>query len=147
MNFYCKLICCLLCISLLLMSCNKHSSLTLFQLQPNTNIDFLNEVKDTKDFNVLTYRHFYNGAGVAIGDINNDGLADIFFTSNMGANKLYLNKGNFQFEDISEKAGLINKGKWATGVVMADVNGDGFLDIYVAMQVIKKALIRKMNCT
>lgn len=115
-----------------LYSCNtKPTTTSLVELKKNTGIDFSNSVKDTKDFNVLTYRNFYNGGGVAIGDINNDGLADIFLTSNMGANKLYLNKGNFQFEDISEKAGLINKGKWATGVVMADVNGDGFLDIYV----------------
>ena len=103
----------------------------LFTLEENTGINFENKVVDTKDFNVLVYRNFYNGAGVAIGDINNDGLADIFFTSNQGANKLYLNKGNFKFEDISAKAGLIKKGKWATGVVMADVNGDGYLDIYV----------------
>ena len=109
----------------------KPKQALLFTLEENTGINFENKVVDTKDFNVLIYRNFYNGAGVAIGDVNNDGLADIFFTSNQGANKLYLNKGNFKFEDISTKAGLINKGKWATGIVMADVNGDGFLDIYV----------------
>ncbi len=117
---------------LVFFSCKrKQSSPSLFQLIDNTGIDFSNDIQNSKDFNVLTYRNFYNGAGVAIGDINNDGLADIFFTSNMGANKLYINKGNFAFEDISLQAGLINKGKWATGVVMADVNNDGFLDIYV----------------
>ncbi len=117
----------------LIFSCNgkQSSPPALFQLADNTGIDFSNNIQNSKDFNVLTYRNFYNGAGVAIGDINNDGLADIFFTSNMGANKLYLNKGNFQFEDISLKAGLINKGKWATGVVLADINNDGLLDIYV----------------
>lgn len=104
---------------------------SLFRLQENTNINFSNDVEDTKDFNILTYRNFYNGAGVAIGDINNDGLADVFFTSNMKENKLYLNKGNWKFEDISKKAGLINNAKWATGVVFADVNNDGWLDIYV----------------
>ncbi|MDQ6844998.1 MAG: VCBS repeat-containing protein [Bacteroidota bacterium] len=109
----------------------KQKTPALFNLEENTGIDFSNNITDTKDFNVLVYRNFYNGAGVAIGDINNDGLADIFFTSNQGANKLYLNKGGFKFEDITEKAGFINKGKWATGVIMADVNGDGFLDIYV----------------
>ncbi len=113
-------------------SCStKDKAHSLFDLEENTGIDFSNTITDGKDFNVLSYRNFYNGAGVAIGDINNDGLSDVFFTSNQGANELYLNKGNFKFEDIGEKAGLINKGKWATGVVMADVNGDGFLDIYV----------------
>ena len=119
-------------VSVFLGSCKtKQKTAPLFTLEANTGIDFHNNITDSKDFNVLIYRNFYNGAGVAIGDINNNGLADIFFTSNQGSNKLYLNKGNFKFEDISEKAGLINKGKWATGVVMADVNGDGFLDIYV----------------
>ncbi|MEP6583008.1 MAG: VCBS repeat-containing protein [Ginsengibacter sp.] len=118
--------------SFLLFSCNtKQKISSLFGLQENTGINFSNNVTDSKDFNVLTYRNFYNGAGVGIGDINNDGLADVFLTSNMGSNKLYLNKGDFQFEDITEKARFINKGKWATGVLMADVNGDGFLDIYV----------------
>src|SRR5260370_168322 len=69
----------------------------LFQLMDNTGIHFSNDVKNRPDFNIFTYRNFYNGGGVAIGDINNDGLPDIFFTSNMGANKLYLNKGKFQF--------------------------------------------------
>ena len=106
---------------------------TLFQLQEKsvTGIEFINTVENTKDFNIFSYRNYYNGGGVATGDINNDGLADIFFTSNMGANKLYLNKGNFNFADISQKAAIEEKGNWNTGVVMADVNGDGWLDIYV----------------
>ncbi len=105
----------------------------LFELQDAaaTGIDFTNTVKNTNDFNIFSYRNFYNGGGVATGDINNDGLTDIFFSSNMGANKLYLNKGDFKFEDISSKAGIEEKGKWNTGVVMADINGDGWLDIYV----------------
>ena len=122
---------------LLLLSCKQSAVETetgpasLFQLQEETGIDFRNTVQNTKDFNILTYRNFYNGGGVATGDINNDGLPDVFFTSNMGPNKLYLNKGNFQFEDISEKAGIKNSGKWGTGVVFVDINGDGWLDIYV----------------
>ena len=102
------------------------------QLSPaSTNINFTNKLTYDDRFNIYTYRNFYNGGGVAIGDINNDGLPDIFFTANMTPNKLYLNKGNFKFEDITEKAGIGKKGKWSTGVSMADVNGDGFLDIYV----------------
>src|SRR6187431_1276836 len=103
----------------------------LFELMNDTGIGFTNQIKDTKDFNIFTFRNFYNGAGVAIGDINNDGLPDIFFTANMGSNKLYLNRGDFKFEDISAKAGFTEKKKWATGVVMADVNNDGWLDLYV----------------
>jgi enediyne biosynthesis protein E4 len=97
----------------------------------STNIDFINKLSYSDQFNIFTYRNFYNGGGVALGDINNDGLVDIFFTANMLPNKLYLNKGNFTFEDITEKAGILKKGKWSTGVSMADVNGDGLLDIYV----------------
>lgn len=121
-----------LCLILLLFSCQQQSgNPALFQLMENTGIEFSNDIHDTKDFNIFSYRNFYNGGGVAIGDINNDGLADVFFTANMKSNKLYLNKGNFQFEDITEKAGFTNKGKWGTGVVFVDINSDGWLDIYV----------------
>lgn len=116
----------------LLFSCRqKTATAPLFQLMENTGINFTNNVHNTKDFNIFTYRNFYNGGGVATGDLNNDGLADVFFTANMSSNKLYLNKGNFQFDDITAKSGLINKGKWGTGVVLVDVNSDGWLDIYV----------------
>ncbi len=96
-----------------------------------TGINFQNDVKSTEEMNVFKYRNFYNGGGVAIGDINNDGLPDVYFTSNQGKNKLYLNKGNFKFEDISAKAGIEGTKVWSTGVVMADINADGLLDIYV----------------
>ena len=107
---------------------------TLFTLldAKDTGIDFLNKVKNQKNFNIFKYRNFYNGGGVAIGDINNDGLADIYLTGNMVANKLYLNKGNFQFEDISKSAGIEGNKPWSTGVVMVDINQDGLLDIYVS---------------
>ncbi len=108
-------------------------SSTLFTtLSPKeTGIDFINQVEDGEQFNVLTYRNFYNGGGVAIGDINKDGLDDIYFTANMQPNKLYLNKGNWQFEDITAQAGVAGSAGWSTGVALADVNGDGWLDIYV----------------
>jgi hypothetical protein len=121
-------------IATLLYSCGgkKDTAPALFQLMENTGIRFSNDVHHTKDFNILTFRNFYNGGGVAIGDINNDGLADVFFTANMGSNHLYLNKGNWVFEDISVKAGFVNKDQWSTGTVMVDINHDGWLDIFVA---------------
>jgi enediyne biosynthesis protein E4 len=103
----------------------------LFELQQNTGIDFINSVVDSQQENILVNRNYYNGGGVAIGDINNDGLPDILLTSNMGENKLYLNKGNFHFEDITSRAGLHQDGQWSAGVTFADINGDGWLDIYI----------------
>ena len=105
----------------------------LFDLLPesHTGVDFVNQLDNNAPLNIYSYRHFYDGGGVALGDVNNDGLADIFFTANMKSNRLYLNKGNFQFENITEKAGVSGKGTWSTGVSLADVNGDGWLDIYV----------------
>lgn len=112
------------------------SQAPLFQLKSpkDTHIKFGNDLRESEDRNVLGYEYFYNGGGVAVGDINNDGLEDIFFSSNMGENKLYLNLGHLQFKDITLEAckGLEGrKGGWKTGVTMADVNGDGLLDIYV----------------
>ncbi len=118
---------------LILFSCqNRYSTaLPLFQLMENTGINFQNNVEDQKLNNSFVYRNFYNGGGVAIGDINNDGSPDIFFTSNMGDNKLYLNEGNFKFKDITKQAGIFQDNQWSTGVVFVDINGDGWLDIYV----------------
>ncbi len=96
-----------------------------------THIDFVNQLTYTDSLNCYTYRSFYNGGGVGVGDVNNDGLPDIFFCGNREPSRLYINKGNFVFEDVTEKAGLLRSGVWATGVSFADVNGDGFLDIYV----------------
>jgi enediyne biosynthesis protein E4 len=115
------------------LSCKSGDDVQLFEKLPTskTHIDFTNQIKETPEFNILDYLYFYNGGGVASGDINNDGLVDLFFTSNQGKNKLYLNKGNMEFEDISEKSGIEGFSDWKTGVTMADVNGDGLLDIYV----------------
>ncbi|WP_225586833.1 VCBS repeat-containing protein [Algoriphagus sp. Y33] len=120
----------------MLLSCHhtqESTKTTLFEsLRPESSgVDFINELPFDEEFNIFTYRNFYNGGGVALGDINNDGLLDIYLTSNLGENKLYLNKGDFQFEDITDKAGVAGTRAWSTGVAMADVNGDGFLDIYV----------------
>lgn len=119
-------------------SCHKtatttHTGNTVFSKvsSDQSGIKFINTVTNSKDFNILTYRNFYNGGGVAIGDINNDGLSDVFFTANMGSNKLYLNKGGLKFDDISVKAGIESKDDWSTGVAMVDINNDGLLDIYV----------------
>src|SRR3978361_33423 len=103
-------------------TCTKKKEQPLFELVDNTGINFRNDVVDGKLENSFLFRNFYNGGGVAIGDINNDGLPDVMLTSNQGENKLYLNKGNFQFEDISKGAGLRQDSMWSTGVVMADVN-------------------------
>ena len=107
----------------------------MFESLPSsrTNIVFTNTLKKTQLLNILYYLYYYNGGGVAIGDINNDGLPDIYFTANSyGGNKLYLNRGNFEFEDITDKAGVAGSADWSTGATMADVNGDGLLDIYVS---------------
>ena len=96
-----------------------------------TGLDFTNQLNPTSALNILDYLYFYNGGGVAIGDINNDGLPDIYLTGNQVENKLYLNKGGLQFEDITQTAGVLGSSDWNTGVSMADVNGDGLLDIYV----------------
>ena len=94
-------------------------------------IRFQNTLTEGKGTNILTYEYFYNGGGVAIGDINNDGLDDIYFTGNMVSNKLYLNEGDFKFKDITKQAGVEGKSAWTTGVTMVDINADGWLDIYV----------------
>ena len=106
---------------------------TLFTLiqSSQSSVTFNNTLIENEQFNIIEYLYFYNGGGVAIGDINNDGLPDIYFSSNQGGNKLYLNKGGFAFEDITSKAGVDGVGNWKTGVTMADVNADGLLDMYL----------------
>src|SRR5687767_859020 len=96
-----------------------------------TGIDFTNNVTETKEHNVFTYQYYYNGNGVAVGDVNNDGLTDVFITGNQTPSKLFINTGEFRFDDATAAAGVTGKDAWKTGATMADVNGDGLLDIYV----------------
>ena len=125
----------LIVLLVILVSCSrkKESPERLFTRMPasRTNVDFVNRLKETERFNIIEYLYFNNGGGVAAGDLNNDGLPELYFTSNQGADKLYLNKGGLRFSDITRRAGIGGEGDWKTGVTMADVNGDGLLDIYV----------------
>ncbi len=119
----------------LLVFCNctddqNHQGFTLLP-SSEIGIDFQNTLTENEEFNIIEYLYFYNGGGVGIGDINNDGLADLFFCGNMVDNKLYLNLGGFRFKDITEEAGVASENVWSTGVSFVDVNSDGWLDIYV----------------
>ena len=125
---------------LFIFSCNSFESKkktsdaeTLFTLIPSeqSKIKFSNNVIQDNNFNCVRYMYALNGGGVAVGDINNDGLQDVYFTSNQESNKLYLNKGNFEFEDITESANVADNIGWTTGTSMIDINNDGWLDIYV----------------
>ena len=116
---------------ILVVACRQEQEKKLFERVLDSGIHFANMVEDGKQENSFLFRNFYNGGGVATGDINNDGLPDVFLTSNSGDNQLYLNKGNLQFEDITRKAQILPDDKWYTGVVFADINNDGWLDIYV----------------
>ena len=104
---------------------------------------FNNEVQQNGDNHILNYSYFFNGGGVAVGDINNDGLVDIYFSANQKANKLYLNKGNFKFEDITDKAGVGASEGWKTGVTLTDINQDGWLDLYVCRSAMSDSSLRR----
>jgi hypothetical protein len=105
----------------------------LFRLMKpeETGIQFQNTLPENDQFNILVYEYYYNGGGVAIGDVNNDGLADIFFSANLVSNRLYLNQGNLKFQEVTQATGIVSRPGWKTGVTMVDINQDGFLDIYI----------------
>jgi len=116
----------------------------LFTLLPSsyTGVTFANRLDETRDFNVFTYRNFYNGGGVAVGDLSGDGLPELVLTSNQGGPRLYLNLGKFHFRDVTTEAGVAESDRWTTGVTLADVNGDGRLDIYVCHAGLKSGAAR-----
>lgn len=113
---------------------SKNDTDQQFELLTNdkTGLNFINNPKQTPDFNVFNYLYFFNGGGVSVGDFNNDGLQDVFFTSNMDSNKLFLNRGNLKFEDVTSKANLAGEPGWSSGTTVVDINNDGLLDIYVS---------------
>jgi hypothetical protein len=117
---------------MILLGC-KNKEATLFEPldADQTGIEFVNQITETEELNVMQYEYLYNGGGIGVGDFNNDGLADIYLTGNVVENKLYINKGNFQFEDLTHHSGVQGKKGWKTGTSISDVNGDGLLDIYV----------------
>ncbi|CAM4310212.1 VCBS repeat-containing protein [Zobellia nedashkovskayae] len=125
-----------LIVLLIVFSCTKKSAISknFIEIDPTVSgVDFSNTIIENDTLNYFSFPYLYLGAGVSIGDINNDGLSDIYFTGNLTPNKLYLNKGNLQFEDITEKAGIAGDNRWYSGTTMADVNNDGYLDIYLSV--------------
>lgn len=130
-------------ITILIAGCNNEKP-KLFQLIPpnESGIHFSNDIEESESLNILEIEYVYNGGGIGIGDFNNDGLQDIYFTGSMVPNKLYLNKGNFQFEDITNRAGVDGEGKWCSGITLADINNDGRLDLYIGTTLKKDAISR-----
>ncbi len=135
--------CC--CVLVFLIAGCERKSEALFSLIPSkqTGIEFTNTIVETDSFNILTYEYLYNGGGVGIADFNNDGIQDVFFTGNQVPNSLYLNKGNFEFNDITGVAGVNIPGRWNSGVSIIDINNDGWMDIYVCATMNEDSLSRK----
>jgi enediyne biosynthesis protein E4 len=125
-------------------NCAKKENTLFTLLSPDhTGIQFVNTITESDTLNIMNEEYIYNGGGVAVGDFNNDGLPDLYFTGNMVENKLYLNKGNLKFEDITEVAGVAGENKWCSGVTVVDINQDGWLDIYVSVTMKKDSANRR----
>jgi len=124
-------------IFIFLFSCSQDDKLFKLKSAEQTGVEFANQITESDSFNILTDEYIFNGAGLAVADFNNDGLQDLFFTGNQVSNKLYLNQGDFKFKDISSKAGVEALGSWCTGTTSVDINGDGWMDIYVATAMLK----------
>lgn len=133
----------LLVVAALLASCNKKQKTFTLLDSDETGIQFSNRIAENDTMNILSFEYVYNGGGVALGDFNNDSLPDVYFTGNSVENKLYLNKGDFKFEDVTRNAGVEAKNKWSTGVALIDINADNLLDIYVCASVRKVAKERE----
>lgn len=128
---------------LLLLGCQSRPTLFESVAPEKSGIRFVNHIAETEQLNILNYEYLYNGGGVGVGDFNNDSLPDLYFTGNMVPNKLYLNKGNFKFEDITEAAGVDGAGRWSKGASIVDINNDGLMDIYVCTAVLPDSNARK----
>jgi hypothetical protein len=124
-------------------SCKQDKGLFRLISPADSGIDFNNKIVETDSMNPIDVTNIYNGGGVGVGDFNNDGLQDLYFTGSMVANKLYLNKGKFQFEDITSSAGVSGDGRWCRGVAVVDINNDGWMDIYVCVSMTNAAEKRK----
>src|SRR5215210_3466628 len=124
-------------------SCNNKHSLFHLISSDWSGIHFNNHIVENDSINPIDVTNVYNGGGVGIGDFNNDGLQDIYFSGNLVANKLYLNKGKFKFEDITKPAGVEGEGKWCRGVSVVDINNDGWLDMYVCTTLLNKTKERE----
>jgi enediyne biosynthesis protein E4 len=128
---------------LLITSCKSDDKLFTSLSKNQTGLDFRNILEESEDLNVLNYTYFYNGGGVAVGDVNNDGLTDVLFTGNMVKNRLFINKGEMNFEDITQTSGVAEQQGWCTGATMVDINQDGWLDIYICRSADTRAEKRK----
>ncbi|MGH7521053.1 MAG: FG-GAP repeat domain-containing protein, partial [Gemmatimonadales bacterium] len=118
---------------LVLASCDRAPPPLFERVSPAASgVSFSNTLPQDSALNIVNYLYYYNGGGVAAGDVDGDGLVDLYFTSNLGKNRLYRNLGQFRFEDVTDRAGVADSAGWKSGVTMADVNGDGHLDIYVS---------------
>ncbi|MDP1844122.1 MAG: VCBS repeat-containing protein, partial [Sediminibacterium sp.] len=133
----------LLITSTLLIACNQQKPLYKEIKAEQSGIQFNNQITEDENLNVLNYEYIYNGGGVGIGDFNNDSLPDIYFAGNRVANKLYINKGKFKFEDITSSAGVDGNAKWCKGVSVIDINNDGWMDLYIAAAVLPDSNARK----